>query len=143
MACSLHNVIRKQLKMQKKLLVIEPVLCERKILLEKISGYYDVRFVGGIEDAFNMYRKYFPDVIMLNMQFPDENFLNKFSKIKNELGCSVPVVLAIAENTLEFERLVRKLRFYYFIIKPYTEDEIVKVLDSAFAFSLNKNVYST
>jgi len=71
-----------------------------------------------------------PTVVLLSARCANGHVSDTISRIK-DVDDSMPVVVAVKENSLELEREMRTRGIFYYLILPAGYDEIEKVILSA------------
>ena len=71
-----------------------------------------------------------PAVVLLSARCANGHVSDTISRIK-DVDDSMPVVVAVKENSLELEREMRRRGIFYYLILPAGHDEIEKVVLSA------------
>ncbi|MBD3672821.1 MAG: sigma-54-dependent Fis family transcriptional regulator [Planctomycetaceae bacterium] len=83
------------------------------------------------EDAF---RRFAPDVVVLDLQLPDRSGLECFQRLR-EIDARVPVIFITGHGTVEAAIEATKLGAYDYLFKPLELDEIQELLEKAFKLS--------
>ena len=99
----------------------------KKVLLLYVSEVYEAN--DGIE-AYQMYQKYNPDIIITDIKMPKMNGLEFIKKIR-ESDKKTPIIVtsAYADQELLLESI--KLSLVEYLIKPIKESSLSKTLDDS------------
>lgn len=99
----------------------------QRIFTEKIEGYTVVGIAHSIAEAEEMVRVLEPDLVLLDIFFPDGNGIDLLWKIRNTMKKTDVVLITAAKEVAFFEEALRGGVFDY-ILKPLAFNRFEKTL---------------
>ena len=96
----------------------------------KESGI-DVKGIGHSgKDAVELYQKFKPDVVLLDVMMPDYDGFYGLENIK-KINRDAKVIMVTADLTEETEQKLKELGAFEIMYKPYEIDDLVDLLNKA------------
>lgn len=80
-------------------------------------------------EAVNLYRKWKPDVVFLDVMMPQYNGFYALEQIRR-INSDVIIIMVTADLTIETENKLRALDASAIIYKPFDIDQVMKTVDS-------------
>jgi len=96
----------------------------KKVLLLYVNEVYTA--TNG-EEAYNLYTKYRPDIVITDIKMPKLNGLELVKKIR-EINHTVPIIVTSAYTDQDFLLKSIKLSLVDYVIKPVKESDLNKLL---------------
>lgn len=131
-----------------RLLFLEPDPYEIGFYTKLLSGLYQVHFVSTPEHLVTWCRSCTPDVIILDLDgiagcgispsVPGESVATPgddfFEEIRRRCGFRIPLVVVTTRPGLDYERLVRQKRIFYYLVKPFEFRLFESMLQAAYRY---------
>ena len=119
--------------MARKVLIVDDVAFVRKVIA-KILTDANYQVVGEAEDgptAIQLYKKFRPDVVTMDVVMPQMSGIEAARKILQlDKAARVVMISAMEQESLIMESINAGARDY--ILKPFSAEEIIKTLDRVF-----------
>ncbi len=90
----------------------------------ELSGIKVVGTGADGDEAFQLYEKFLPDVVMLDLNMPIYDGIYAIEKIKDKYPDSKIVIVSAYMNDYEFDRN----KVAGVLVKPYNRQELVKLI---------------
>jgi len=114
-----------------KILIIEDDSCHLGPSLVDLLNYnYDVTWVDGVEGALNHLVHQRCDLVLAEISLPELDGLQLIRSV-HQVHAELPVVFITGLGTLQWTLLCLKLGAQAFILRPFTPDELIKVVEGA------------
>jgi len=124
-----------------KILIVDDELFMRAILTKVINsaGFETIGAENGRE-AISLFKKYEPDLVLLDYKLPDINGLDVLKELK-KIRENISVIMLTAHGNIQDAVIAMKLGAYDYLTKPFDNEEIIIVINKAFeALNLNREV---
>jgi len=124
-----------------KILIVDDELFMRSILTKviKSAGFETIGAENGRE-AISLFKKYDPDLVLLDYRLPDTNGLKVLKELK-KLNANILVIMLTAHGNIKDAVVAMKLGAYDYLTKPFDNEEIIIVINKAFdTLNLSKEV---
>lgn len=115
----------------------------KSILQDQVKAFYSAQ---NALNGYEMYRAFQPDIILLDINLPDEDGITLARKIrKNDL--SVKIIMVTGYIDIEKLLLASDLKLTKYILKPFFNDDLFDALHQAleeiekFTITSNKIIY--
>jgi len=125
---------------KRKLLIIEPDVFERDVFSKVFSDLYEIKFTINVNEATETIKEYQPSALIYDMPLTDMGSFRKLNEANSHNGNSIPLILIVSDNSLEFERMARENRVFYYLIKPFDFKELSEAIHSATCFAIKNNL---
>ncbi|GGD47806.1 hypothetical protein GCM10011514_09730 [Emticicia aquatilis] len=121
------------------LIVDDSIFNQQHLSIILSSQGYNYKVAANGKDAVELSLKEKFDLILMDIEMPIMNGIEASRKIrhKNNQNCNTPIILQSTSETTN-ELLRYKQLFNGRVIKPYSKDEIVTILDK---YILNYNLF--
>lgn len=120
--------------MNKKMLIVDDEHMNREILETVFEDSFELRLVDSGEAALEMLSEFKPDIVLLDVMMGGIDGYEVCRRIKNNSEyVSAIVVLISARAHDEDKKTGFDAGANYYVTKPFTLDEVRKVVDDAFA----------
>lgn len=99
-------------------------------MLKNIGNYHIFEAKNG-KEAVELYKKVLPDLVFMDIQMPIMNGLDATIKIReyeNEKGIKADIAALTAYASIEDKESCLKSGVDYFVAKPFTLEEIKKIV---------------
>lgn len=106
----------------------------KRILLLYVSEVYEA--ING-EEAFELYEKYHPDILITDIKMPKLNGLELIKKIR-QLDIKTPIIVTSAYTDQDFLLESIKLSLVEYIVKPMKENDLNRLLQECAKTLLDK-----
>ena len=121
----------------KKILVVEDELMMRDLVIRKLSSKnYEVKIAADGREAYNLWIKERPDLVLLDLILPEMNGFDVLRRIREDKDAwiaNTPVIVLSNLWTNEDILRAQNLKIQGYIIKAYfTTDDILKKVDELF-----------
>jgi len=115
-----------------KILIVDDELFMRSILTKviKSAGFETIGAENGRE-AISLFKKYEPDLILLDYRLPDTNGLKVLKELK-KINPNILVIMLTAHGNIKDAVVAMKLGAYDYLTKPFDNEEIILVINKAF-----------
>ncbi len=80
------------------------------------------------KEAVELYQRFRPDVVLLDVMMPYFDGLYGLAKIR-ELDPKAKVIMVTADLTVETENKLKRLKPTYVVYKPYELDELAEIVE--------------
>lgn len=117
-------------KSKKRILIVDDEPAWLKILsyILRKKGY-EVREESAAEEALESLKEFRPNLIVSDVRMPVMNGFEFLEKIKNSRkNAKIPFVFVTAIDDHESRKVAKELGAADYLIKPFDEDEVVRVL---------------
>lgn len=109
--------------------ILEPELQERRLFTEILSRKYSLRFLKDYDDLLSCEFKENIKVVIYSTGYPDMKVLECLSNMKQDIqGASI--ILITSANSFGFEKAVRNIGVFYFIIRPFTSSDLIQLIEA-------------
>lgn len=116
--------------MSNRIMIIGDDSGELQNSLSDIPQNFDFTFKKDIWEALFEKIKLSYKVIVFNITDPSLQSVKDLSRLK-QVYSDTPFITIVSENTLELERQIRSIGIFFYIIKPYSLDDLHMLLNSA------------
>ena len=110
--------------------LIAPELHEQRHLSKMLYSRYSICFLNDCDDllayAFNECIK----VIIYPISHPEIKVLEHLESIKQEIH-EASIILITSANSFGFEKAVRNIGVFYYLIRPFTFSDLNKLIEAA------------
>jgi len=111
------------------ILVVDDLL-EIQKLIRLILDRYAVATVSGAEEAFVYMASNPVDVVLLDINMPKMDGITALEEMKKRHP-EIKVIMISADATIDKVRQVMRLGAFGFLMKPFDNDELVKIVNEA------------
>ncbi|MBN1897140.1 MAG: sigma-54-dependent Fis family transcriptional regulator [Spirochaetes bacterium] len=126
--------------MKRKILVADDEIGVRELFKELLKDDYKVSFATNGEEAIDMIEKDLPEVVLLDIRMPKKDGLEVLQEVKDR-DISIIIIIITADRDLNSAIKAMKLGAYDYVVKPFENDKILKIIQNAFEKSdLEKTV---
>lgn len=118
--------------MSKRVLIADDDYFYRKLLINTFdkNNYEIVTAIDG-NDAIKFLSESIFNLAIIDYHLPGK-MGNEIMTIMREKGIEIPVIVITADDTIETERKIRSFGPAYLFIKPFSIDDMAKVVDKIF-----------
>jgi len=112
------------------ILVVDDSIMIRKLIktILENENHKVIAEASNGEEAYNMYTKFNPDLVTMDVSMPNVNGIIAVKKIINNYPeANIIMVSAISQRDMVFEALESGAKHY--IIKPITREKIISVIN--------------
>lgn len=112
-----------------KILIVDDAMFMRYTIKKALQGGGYVNFfeAGDVQDAVALYTEHKPDLVTMDITMPGKSGIEGLQElIKMDPHARVVMVSAAGQKPKVIEAL--KLGARHFIVKPFKEDELVKII---------------
>ena len=108
---------------------------DQKVILDFLSrvleeeNYQIITSESG-EEALDLYKRYHPDLTLLDIRLPDKNGIDVL-KIIHEKKIETPVIVLSGVNDVDLAVRALKLGAFDYLTKPVDDDYLLEVIDKA------------
>jgi DNA-binding response OmpR family regulator len=111
------------------LLYIEDDKKIREYIKEFLNHYTKKIYAcGSSSEGFSLYKKYKPDILILDINLPDENGIEFATKIR-EIDKKIRILISTAYTNTEFMLKAIELDITRYLVKPVTNEELFLALE--------------
>ena len=113
-------------------IIVDDAMIMRKRLSDILSPEFDiVGLAANGQEAINLYTRYKPDFITLDISMPEKDGISALREILNRFpDAKVVMVSAVGQRQIVLEAL--ELGAQDFIIKPFDVDRVLKAITRMF-----------
>lgn len=118
------NIEQDHIGKKPNVLIVDDEECIRDILqtFVTMSGFQaDVSMTG--KDAMCKVQKTYYDLVLLDVNLPDTEGIDLITQIQGILP-EIKIVVMTGENTREKELQARQYNIFYYLVKPFSLDEL-------------------
>ncbi len=135
----MDNSTLKQLK-NFKILCVEDEYGIRKRLVNTLGYYFgEVIEASNSEEGLDRFYEKKPDIILSDIEMPDENGIEMVRKIR-EINIDVPIVMVTAYSNEEYLLRLINLNINYYILKPVNSENLLGGILKALGKRLKRNL---
>lgn len=114
-----------------KILIIEDDSCHSgPSLVDLLNHDYDVTWANGVEGALSQLVRQRCDLVLAEISLPELDGLRLLRSVQ-QVYAELPVVFITGLGTLPWALLCLKLGAQAFVLRPFTTDELIKVVEGA------------
>lgn len=124
-----------------KILIVDDELYMRSILTKVInSAGYDTVGAENGREAISLFKKYEPDMVLLDYRLPDINGLDVLKEL-TKIRDNVIIIMLTAHGNIKDAVIAMKLGAFDYLTKPFDNEEIILIIKKAFeTLNLSKEV---
>ena len=113
-----------------KIIMVDDVSFTLISVKERLKQQYDIYPAQTVEILFEMLDNVFPDLILLDINMPEVDGYEAIKRLKEDPAYKdIPVVFLTARNDKNSIKKGMKLGASDFVIKPFTDAELIKCID--------------
>ena len=113
-----------------KIIMVDDVSFTLISVKERLKQQYDIYPAQTVEILFEMLDSVFPDLILLDINMPEVDGYEAIRRLKEDPSYkNIPVVFLTARNDKNSIKKGMKLGAADFVIKPFTDAELIKCID--------------
>jgi DNA-binding NtrC family response regulator len=123
--------------MDRKLLVIDTEEFDRNMMGRIFGSTYSIAFAANGEESRSVMKEFVPGVVYFELRQADTA---QFSRVFDAMVENCPhsaLIVAVTENTREFERFIRSHNVFYFMLRPFNLKELWDAVESGFKAAEN------
>lgn len=113
-----------------KILVIDDELALREVIRFVLKDKYATATASGVEEAFKYMSDNPVNLVLLDLKMPKIDGITVLEEIKRRHP-ETEVIIVTAYATLETIRQAIRLGAYGFLMKPFDNNELIKIVDEA------------
>lgn len=99
----------------------------KDILIERVNNLF---LADNSEEAFNIYSKYNPDILITDIVIPGQNGLELTKKIK-EANNDIEIIISSTFNEIEYLTKSIEIGASSFIVKPFNEKKVLNAVEKS------------
>jgi|YNPNPStandDraft_1061719.scaffolds.fasta_scaffold13527_2 DNA-binding response OmpR family regulator len=116
-----------------RVLVCDKESAENGLLLQVLSGQgYEVVFVPGLEAALRELASTKFRLLLLGIQGEAQQVRDFLCQVR-ALHRDVALITMVDEDSIEVQKMIRKEKVFYHLVRPFEETEILQAVRSALA----------
>ncbi|HEY9188128.1 MAG TPA: ATP-binding protein [Ignavibacteria bacterium] len=97
------------------------------ILIDRVNNLF---LADNSEEAFNIYSKYNPDILITDIVMPGQNRLELTKKIK-EANNDIEIIISSTFNEIEYLTKSIEIGASSFIVKPFNEKKVLNAIEKS------------
>jgi len=117
--------------MKPKILVADDEIGVTELFKELLKDEYDVIIATNGKDALKLIEEENPALAILDIRMPQKNGLEVLTEI-NERKIPITVIIVTADKDVNSAIRAMKLGAYDYVIKPFENDKILKIIQNAY-----------
>jgi len=126
------NQKNRTLTKEKRILIIDPVDTDRKIMAHFLRSHgYQVETGKGLADAIEKISENSFICITIDVDLPEMKGYKAIPMIKS-LDPQIKIIMTTKKNTKKLEAKVREQDIFYYFIKSFDKEELKLVINNAF-----------
>ena len=99
----------------------------KDILIDRVNNLF---LADNSEEAFNIYSKYNPDILITDIVMPGQNGLELTKKIK-EANNDIEIIISSTFNEIEYLTKSIEIGASSFIVKPFNEKKVLNAIEKS------------
>jgi len=99
----------------------------KDILIDRVNNLF---LADNSEEAFNIYSKYNPDILITDIVMPGQNGLELTKKIR-EANNDIEIIISSTFNEIEYLTKSIEIGASSFIVKPFNEKKVLNAIDKS------------
>ncbi len=113
------------------ILVVDDESINIEIISEILSKDYNIKIAKNGKTAYEVYKKYKPEVIVSDINMPIMNGIELASKIREE-DFNTKIIFITSHTDLEYLLKASSLKLTRYILKPIDKEELINSINNAF-----------
>lgn len=116
------------LRANPEVLIVEDQLFSAQMLSKLLEPLHKTYIAANAETAWDIYLKYAPDIVFLDVEMPGTNG-HKLANIIRQFDKDAYIIMVTASHAAEDIATARSNRVNGYIVKPYGKNKIVEAID--------------
>lgn len=116
------------------ILVVEPDLCERRVLQLALGENYAFCFAGDIDTALRVPGGLQCKVAIFDAGAASARDIAELCRFKAGNALEIPIILLASDNSFEIERKVAAIGVFYHLVRPYSVKDLEELIEAALRY---------